>query len=78
MAKRSRRSRKNRAREQRISRTAEPTPSKMETGSPAAPPASLQSGQYEYVITDLKRVGILAAAMFALLIALSFLLPSPH
>jgi hypothetical protein len=27
---------------------------------------------YKYVVTDLKRVAILAAAMFALLIALSF------
>ena len=28
--------------------------------------------EYKYVIADLKRVAILAAAMFALLIALSF------
>ncbi|MBN1580535.1 MAG: hypothetical protein JXA89_07510 [Anaerolineae bacterium] len=33
-------------------------------------PADLS--EYDYVITDLKRVAILAAAMFALLIALSF------
>jgi len=30
--------------------------------------------EYRYVITDLKRVGILAAAMFALLIVLSFVI----
>ena len=29
-------------------------------------------GEYRYVITDLKRVAVLAAAMFALLIILSF------
>jgi len=31
--------------------------------------------EYHYVLTDLKRIGILAAAMLAVLIALSFLLP---
>lgn len=31
--------------------------------------------EYHYVLTDLKRVGILALAMFALLIGLAFLLP---
>jgi hypothetical protein len=39
------------------------------------PPVETQQAQdmaeYQYVITDLKRVAILAAAMFALLIALA-------
>jgi hypothetical protein len=41
----------------------------------AVKPASTSDDQeYHYVITDLKRVGILAAAMFALLIVLSFVI----
>lgn len=31
--------------------------------------------EYRYVLADLKRIGILAAAMLAVLIALSFILP---
>jgi len=51
-------------------------------GSPATPldqaaskPAPAPDFQeYRYVITDLRRVAILAAAMFALLIVLSFVI----
>jgi hypothetical protein len=35
-------------------------------------PAAPDQGEYRYVATDLKRLAILAAAMFALLIVLSF------
>lgn len=38
----------------------------------ATPSFAPDMQEYGYVITDLKRVGILAAAMFALLIVLSF------
>ncbi len=31
--------------------------------------------EYRYVLADLKRIGVLAAAMVAVLMALSFLLP---
>jgi len=72
MAKRSRRSRKDKARQQRISRTTEQAHARVVVGSPAVPEGPSHSGEYEYVIADLKRVAILAAAMFALLIALSF------
>ena len=37
-------------------------------------PAAPDFQEYRYVITDLRRVGILAVAMFALLIALSFVI----
>ena len=72
MAKRSRRSRKDKARQQRISRTAEQAPARIGADSPAVPAEPSYSGEYEYVIADLRRVAVLAAAMFALLIALSF------
>ena len=32
--------------------------------------------EYHYVVADLKRVGILAAVMFSVLIALAFILPA--
>lgn len=34
------------------------------------------SVEYRYVLSDLKRLGILAVAMFALLIALALVLPA--
>ena len=64
MAKKSRRThRKSRARKSdrvvvRIERVEEAAPSTLE--------------EYSYVVADLKRVALLATAMFALLIALSF------
>jgi hypothetical protein len=63
MAKKSRRTRKSRANQEdriivRIERAKETAPSSMQ--------------EYDYVIADLKRVALLATAMFALLIALSF------
>jgi hypothetical protein len=45
-----------------------------EAESPATAAGPARAGEYEYVITDLKRVAILAMAMFALLIALSFVI----
>jgi hypothetical protein len=54
----------------------------VQMASPALPPdqtadkvtPAADSQEYRYVITDLRRVGILAAAMFALLIVLSFVI----
>ena len=40
--------------------------------APAEAPEEPDFGEYSYVIADLKRVAILAGAMFALLVALSF------
>ncbi len=72
MAKKSRRARK-RARKNVASSVSQP----MDRRVPAteAPPVEQvipDFHEYHYVITDLKRVAILAFAMFALLIALSF------
>jgi len=79
MAKKSRRARK-RARPQA-------TPSTSQVVEPRVAPRDASAGalsdqgqlqdlpdsqEYRYVVDDLKRVAILAAAMFALLIALSF------
>ena len=73
MAKKSRRARKNKARLQRgkpVASQAAPTISALT--APAAEPSRPDFHEYEYVFTDLKRVAILAAALFALLIGLSF------
>ena len=69
MAKQSRRSRKGRARRKTTIST---TSSSIEAQSAQKPEETLHPGEYAYVIADLRRVAILAAAMFALLIALSF------
>ena len=37
-------------------------------------PAANLADEYRYVITDLKRIGLLAAAMFALLVVLALVL----
>ena len=73
MAKQSRRSRKTKARKSNVSKKAEPTLARTEADSLAVPAEPSHSGEYAYVVTDLRRVAILAAAIFALLFALSFL-----
>ena len=62
MAKRSRQTRKKRAR-QSVKITIRPQ---------ATQPTELDLHEYAYVIRDLRRVAIVAVVMFALLIALSF------
>ncbi len=42
---------------------------------PSAPQASDLREEYRYVIADLKRIGIIAIAMLAVLVALALLLP---
>ena len=72
MAKRSRRSRKTKARKQRTSATAETTLTRTEADPLTVQARPSYSDEYEYVVTDLKRVAILAASIFVLLVALSF------
>lgn len=74
MAKKSRRSRKRRPKMQPQTAAAVP-PARIEK-KPAAPkPTEVDfSEEYRYVIADLKRIGILAAAMMGLLVVLSFII----
>jgi hypothetical protein len=73
MAKKSRRARKRNARQQALAqRVGRPAVSAIKPAVQAPEPARPDFHEYRYVITDLKRVAILAASMFALLIALSF------
>ena len=75
MAKKSRRARKRNARQRTVVQSAgRPAVSVTKTAVQAPEPARPDFQEYRYVITDLKRVAILAASMFALLIALSFLI----
>ena len=74
MAKKSRRSRK-RARSgatPSTSQTLEPRPAPSEATVQNQLPGLTDAQEYRYVVDDLKRVVILAAIMFALLIALAF------
>ena len=70
----SKKARRRRVQQQRSSTA----PTLVQTEAPVAPlpekPAAPDFQEYRYVVTDLRRVGILAAAMFALLIALSFVI----
>jgi hypothetical protein len=53
------------------------TPAMRVTAAAAAPvvkPAADLGKEYQYVISDLKRIGITAASMFALLVVLALLL----
>jgi hypothetical protein len=69
MAKKSRRARKKTSRS--VSRA--PVVSAAETAAPdPAAEAAANRQEYAYVIADMRRVAIMAAAMFALLIVLSF------
>ena len=82
MAKKSRRVRKQ-GREVRLSATQMVQPTVAEVGDSAraatqAQPASKEADlgeEYRYVIADLKRIGIIAVGMLAVLIALAYLLP---
>jgi hypothetical protein len=75
MAKRSRRARKRRARQKKVARAPSPPPDAVPAvEAQAAEQTKPDFQEYRYVITDLRQVAILAAAMFALLIALSFLI----
>jgi hypothetical protein len=73
----SRRSRRTQ-RSQRNRSSAAPIPSTPEPAAQTAvepsadAPAAVNLDEYRYVITDLRRVAILAVAMFTLLIVLSF------
>jgi hypothetical protein len=73
MAKKSRRSRRSRRKSRPATKPPSPASAPEPTPNPDAQ-ASADLGEYKYVITDLRRVAVLAAAMFALLIALSFLI----
>ena len=71
MAKKSRRARRKKSRS--VSRAPVASVSVAETAAPEATaeaPADLH--EYAYVMVDIRNVAILAAAMFALLIVLSF------
>lgn len=82
MAKKSRRARKRRPPvQQPQAPAARPTtataPAVQVTRKPAAAPSPTVvdfSKEYRYVIADLKRIGILAAAMMGLLVVLSFII----
>jgi len=70
MAKKSRRARKKKARN--VSRGAAVV-SAAETAAPeAAAEAAADRPEYAYVVADIRQVAILAAAMFVLLVGLSF------
>jgi hypothetical protein len=68
MAKKSRRARKKKPRS--VSRA--PVVSAAETAAPEAAVEAPAEPEYAYVVADMRHVALLAAAMFALLIALSF------
>ena len=79
-------SKKSRAR-QRQSTTPLPQPAADNTPQPAAvtstpspprvpaSPARLKTAQYPYITTELRRIGILAGIILAILVVLSLLLP---
>ena len=70
MAKKSRRTRKKSARN--VSRGAVQAAKATETAVAATAEPAAEQPEYRYVVADLRQVVILAAAMFALLIGLSF------
>ncbi|KPL16892.1 MAG: hypothetical protein AMJ93_15355 [Anaerolineae bacterium SM23_84] len=79
MAKKTRRSRRKRKTAQtRVAKTRklQPTPVKQAAVSTeVSAPAKLDLAQeYHYVFSDLRRIAIIAAVMFALLLALAFVL----
>jgi hypothetical protein len=78
MAKKSRRVRKQQARfsQAQMVRPAASEAARFSVAAPASPAsAPVDLGEeYRYVIADLKRIGILAVAMLAVLIVLAFLL----
>ena len=70
MAKKSRRARKKSGRN--VSRGAVQAPKATETAAAVAAEPAADQHEYTYVTADLRQVVILAAAMFALLVGLSF------
>ncbi len=77
MGKRSRRGRRRRAARAAASSETEATrrQGKKDEGTGLATTGTIDFGeQYSYVYDDLKRIAILAGAMFAVLIALSFVI----
>ena len=76
MAKKSRRAkRKRKGRHSAVSTaTRQPSPSNSVPPVSTSQQARPDFHEYQYVIADLRRVAILAAAMFGLLIVLSFLI----
>ena len=77
MAKKSRRARRRRATRGAVKRGAVSKPEDRTEVEVAAGPRPATSGfteQYAYVYDDLKRIAILAGTLFAVLIALSFLI----
>jgi len=70
MAKKSRRARKKNVRN--VSRGAVQAVGVTQTAAPAPVEPEADQHEYEYVIADLRQVAILATAMFALLVGLSF------
>ena len=74
MAKKSRRRRsKARARAQQAPARIEKPPVAVQTKRATSSRASELAEEYRYVLSDLRRIGILAASMFALLVALALL-----
>lgn len=71
MAKKSRRSRKRQK-----ARAVQPAQTRPRPVAPADEPDSpaVDFGEYRYVMVDLQRVAILAGALFALLVVLSFVI----
>lgn len=74
-------SRKSKQRSTSQRRVASPSQVSTETAAPAqAKPVAIRSSSqefnpdYSYVISDLKRIGILAASFIAVLVVLSFIL----
>jgi len=78
MAKKTRRSRRKRkAKQIRVAKTREQQPTVVKKAAVAAKvsPAKVDLAQeYYYVFSDLRRIAIIAAVMFALLFALAFVL----
>ena len=58
----------------RSSRQPEPLPTKLESPARVSPPAQDSPSRYEYVIPEVKRIGIFAGAIILVLIILSFVL----
>ncbi|HUX48115.1 MAG TPA: hypothetical protein VMV76_02905 [Dehalococcoidia bacterium] len=58
----------------RSSRQPEPLPTKLESPARVSPPAQDSPSRYEYVIPEVKRIGIIAGAIILVLIILSFVL----
>jgi hypothetical protein len=55
-------------------RQPEPLPTKLESPARVSPPAQDSPSRYEYVIPEVKRIGIIAGAIILVLIILSFVL----